>query len=989
MMNTRQILFYAALFGTATPAFAQQSAFFSNQEEYRVRLADDLYRSKIYRPAQYEFARQYFYNNSLNQSRKEASLFFTQIIGVILQQQHAEEGLEAFTREYPNSAYFALANGPLADYYLAKKDFPNALETLKRVNQYQLSRKENTEYVLKLGYAKFMTGDDAGAMEALQEAYNNAEDKSDSAYMLAHLHYAQGDNQTAFRYFDEVRDNPRFARLVKPYYVQMYFSERDYASAVSEGTQLLDTDLSAEARAELHKIIGESYFMQKKYADAYPHLKAYVDAKASPSENDLYEMGYVAAQLRKYEEAVGYYNQLINNNSALAQNAYYQLGNAYLETGRKQEALSAFRSASMMSYDASVQRQAHEQYAKLSYDIGNPFESPSAVIQAYITKYGNTAGSTEMRSLLVKSYLYSGNYKETLDALKKIGVKSGEMQKIEQESAFLLGAEEFNKGNFHDAENLFEQSLKYNINRETNARALYWMAQSQYKIGDYPSAIESYLKLMQSGADFKEKQQLPYDLAYAYFKNRNYDLAQKYFKEYLRNPSAEFKADAELRLADTHYANNELSEAIALYGNNAEASDYTLFQKAMSLGFKGDADAKIAELKNLLNQYKTSEYRDDAQYEIATAYAVIERYAESNDYLDRVIKTATDADLVARAEIYRAQNFNDQGNTTKALTELRNLGNKYRGTAYAEKIVQAARPMFMKNADMNGYQQFAQSVGVNLNRADIDELNLTAGQQLYAKREYAKAAPYFEKYLTQHPTGENYYQAQYQLGDSYFQTKEYTKALLALQEIAAVYNDYREDAAVRIAQIYQAQNNKTEAEKYLKSVANSQNTSIRSYAQNELMRIYADTNRLSEAEKLADEILKNPSPTAGTAEQARLIKARSQMQKGNDNAAKTAYAALEKSGNPTVAAEALYAKAFYQNKSKAYKSSNETIFRLANNYSSEQLWGARALVLMAQNYSALGDRYQASYTADQIIANYQEYPEVVAEARAVKNRIKK
>jgi hypothetical protein len=40
------------------------------------------------------------------------------------------------------------------------------LETLKKVNQYQLSKEENTQYILKLGYAKFMMGDSKGATDA-------------------------------------------------------------------------------------------------------------------------------------------------------------------------------------------------------------------------------------------------------------------------------------------------------------------------------------------------------------------------------------------------------------------------------------------------------------------------------------------------------------------------------------------------------------------------------------------------------------------------------------------------------------------------------------------------------------------------------------------------------------------------------------------------------------------------------------------------------
>lgn len=77
------------------------------------------------------------------------------------------------------------------------------------------------------------------------------------------------------------------------------------------------------------------------------------------------------------------------------------------------------------------------------------------------------------------------------------------------------------------------------------------------------------------------------------------------------------------------------------------------------------------------------------------------------------------------------------------------------------------------------------------------------------------------------------------------------------------------------------------------------------------------------------------------------------MNAGKDKDAQAAYASLEKSSNTEVAAESLYAKAFYQSKAKAFKSSNETIFKLANNYSSEEYWGAKALVLMAKNYVGL------------------------------------
>ncbi|MDE5436523.1 tetratricopeptide repeat protein [Elizabethkingia meningoseptica] len=989
-MSPKNILIYAGIFGAVTPVFAQQSAFFNNREEYRTSLSEKLYQNKIYKAAQYEFARQYFYQNPEG-AKKEASLFYDNIIGVILNQNHSEEGLEAFTKEYPKSAYFALANGPLADYYIAKKDFPKALESLKKVNQYNLSKEENTQYILKLGYAKFMTGDTKGAIEALEEAYNNANEdgKNDVAYMLGHLQYAEGNTEKAFQYFDSIKNNPKYAKTIRPYYVQLYFNEKNYDKAIEEGKALLNENISKDYGVEVNKIIGESYFMKKDYASAYPYLKTYLNSKSVPSESDLYEIGFVAAQLKKHDEAVGYYNQLISSQSPLAQNAYYQLGNAYLETGRKREALSAFRSASQMNYDAKVQQLAYEQYAKLGYDIGNPFESNSQVLQNYITKYPNAGNLQEMKGLLVKSYLYSGNYKETLSAIKKLGNQSAETSKLEQEAAFLLGTEEFNKGNFTEAETLFEYSLKYNYNKEFNARAQYWMGQSQYQMGDYSSATETLQKLYNSGADFEEKQQLPYDLAYAYFKNKKFQDAQKYFKQYLQNPKAEFKNDAELRLADTHYANNELNDAIAIYDKNTDATDYTQFQKAMSLGFKGDSEAKIAALKKLIADYKNSEYADDAQYEIGVAYASDERYAEANDYFNQVIKSSQDKDLVANASIYRAQNYADLGQADKAIAEFKKLGETYKGTAYADKVVAAAKSVYLKNGDTAAYQSFATAVGVKISSSELDEINLSTAQKLYANKDYKGAISYYEKYLTQRPTGGKLYQAQYELGESYYQTKNTTKAVLILTEVANAQNDYQEDAQVRLAQLYIAQNNSSEAKKYLQNLVNSSNAGIKNYAITEMMKISVDADDFSQAEKYADQILANPKNAASVKEQAQIIKARSLMKRGNDSDAKKAYTALEKSANPEVAAEALYAKAYYQNKGKAFKSSNETIFKLSNNYASEEYWGAKSLVLMAKNYLALGDRYQASYTVDQIIANYKDFPDVVTEAKQVKSQIKK
>lgn len=986
-MNTKKMLLATAVF-FYTLDNAQQSVYYHNQNDYLWDLSENLYSTKIYNAAQYEFTQHYFYDRSLSASKKEAAYFYDTIIGVLMQKKYGEKGLESFMKEYPQSAYFAQAHLPLADYYLGKRDFAKALETLKKVNQYQLSREENTQYILKLGYAQFMTGNTRNAIHTLEDAYDvvDENEKGSVAYMLGHLYYAKQDNDKAFQYFDSIRDDEKYRQLVQPYYVQLYYNRGDYNKAIAEGQLLLNENVSESYKQEVHKIIGESYFMNNDYASAYPHLKSYIQSQEKPTESDLYEMGFVAAKLSKYDEAVSYYNQLLNSNSAMAQNAYYQLGNAYLQTHKKQEALSAFRSAYQMTYDPLVQQYAHEQYAKLSYEIGNPFESAPSVLHSYIEKYPKSEKTEELKKLLVKTYLYSGNFKETLDAIDQLPKQTAETNKINQEVSFLLGTEEFNKGNYNEAETYFKRSLAFSLNQDFYNRALYWLGQTYYQKGNYQDAIGNYLQLINQ--NFEEKQQLNYDLGYAYFKSKDFENSKNYFTTYLQSPKPEFKTDAELRLADSYYALNQLDNAIAIYDKTESTDDYTQYQKSLALGFKGDYTAKINQLKKMLTQYPKSDFVDDAWFEIGSAYAAQNNYEPSNEYFTKVIQANWDKNLVANAKIYRAQNWIEQNQTEKAIAEFTALGKEYKNSSFTEKIVQAAKPAYLKTGDVKGYENFAQTLGISLDTKEIDELNLTLAKNYFTVKEYKKAIPLYEKYLSQNPKGEGLFQAQYELGESLYQSQNTAKALLVLQSVADVENDYREDAQTRIAQIYLAQNNKSEAEKYLLPLESSTNANIKNFANLELMKIYAEQKNDSKAEIYADKVLANTKNSVSVIESAKAIKARVAMEKGRDKEAKTLYAALEKSTNTAVAAEATYAKAYYQNKAKAYKSSNETIFRLANNYASEEYWGAKSLVLMAKNYLGLKDNYQASYTCDQIIAHYSDFPEIVGEAQAIKKSIK-
>ncbi len=94
---------------------------------------------------------------------------------------------------------------------MAKKDFPKAFKRFKKSNRYKLDKQENHSIFLKLGYATH-DGDSNGAIDALEDVLKIPKGKKcDVAYMLGHLYYANQQNDKAFQFFDEIKDNEKYA----------------------------------------------------------------------------------------------------------------------------------------------------------------------------------------------------------------------------------------------------------------------------------------------------------------------------------------------------------------------------------------------------------------------------------------------------------------------------------------------------------------------------------------------------------------------------------------------------------------------------------------------------------------------------------------------------------------------------------------------------------------------------------------------------------
>ena len=453
-MTKKSIVLLVIAISFSFQIIAQQSATYtSNLVDYQKALS--LYNNQQYRAAQSMFS-------TIKKTAEEDILqsncaYYVANCAVRLNQQNADQLVENFVKEYPTSTKRNTAFVDVADYYFENSKYAYAQKWYDKVDEEGLGRKEREKFYFNNGYSAFSTNQYKDAKKYLSRVENSPEFGSQAKYYIGFMAYEGDDYDKANEYFEQVSDQERYKEKLSYYQADLNFKLGKFDKAIELAKERLQASDEEEV-SELSKIIGESYFNLEKYAEAIPYLTAYKGKRGKWNNTDFYQLGYAYYKQKDYDKAISEFNKIVGGNNSIAQNAYYHLGESYINLDKKQEALNAFRNASQMDYDLKIQEDAWLNYAKISYEIGNPYQSAPQVLASYLEKYPETSYKEEIETLLIDSYITSKNYKEALKLLE--GKKSFENKVAYQKVAFYRGLELYNEGDYQEAESLFDASLK-------------------------------------------------------------------------------------------------------------------------------------------------------------------------------------------------------------------------------------------------------------------------------------------------------------------------------------------------------------------------------------------------------------------------------------------------------------------------------------------------------------------------------------------------
>lgn len=972
---------------------AQQSTIYTHQLKDFDK-AVTLYNDKQYQAAQILFEKTKTDNTDMDVQADCA--FYIAECAVKLNQKNADVLMEDFVEDYPVSPRQNQAYVDMAGVYFARGSYKQALEYYDKVDESNLGETDRERYNFQKGYSYFTNGDKKEADKYLQKVKDSKKYGSQAKYYLGFLAYEGDDYKKANAYFEQVEDKQKYSEKMSYFQADMAFKEGNFQKAIDLGVpQLPKSD--ANEKSELSKIIGESYFNLKQYDKAIPHLKNYRGNKGKWSNTDFYQLGYAYYKQGDYANAITEFNKIVGGNDAIAQNAYYHLGESYLKSGQKQQALNAFKNASEMTFEPKIQEDASLNYAKLSYEIGNPYQSVPQVLSDFIAEYPSSPFKAEIQGLLIDSYITSKNYTEALTLLEKN--KTPENRVAYQKVTFYRGMELYTDGKYQEALTLFKKSIAEQRDPRITARATFWQGETQYGLDSFNEALISFKQFIgfSQAKTTPEYKNINYNLAYTYFKLKEYDQAAKYFGDFVAGPKDDKVRinDAYLRLGDSQFVSGKYWPAMEAYNKAIEMNgidgDYALFQKALSYGFVARNEKKIEDLTSFVAKYPKSKYADDALYELGNTYVTEKQTANAIKAYDRLVAEYKTSSYVSKALMREALIYYNAEQDDKALAKFKEVVAKFPNTPESVEAVQTARSIYVDSGRTDEYAAWVKTLDfVDISDADLDNTAFEAAEKQYLQNNTKQAITALSGYVAKFPNGISALKANFYLAQSYYADGLESNAIPHYEfVIAKSRSEFTEQALARLSQIHLKANNCAKATPVLKRLeAEADFPQNVTFAQSNLMKCYYDTADYANAVVYADKVLANTKTEDRVKSDAQIIVARSAIKSNDEAKARTAYAKLLTIAKGELAAEALYYDAYFKNKDGKFEDSNKVVQKLSKDYSGYKYFGAKGLIVMAKNFYGLKDSFQATYILESVIKNFTAYPDVVQEAQTELNTIK-
>ena len=941
---------------------------------------------------------------SLDQKAQRA--FNMAYLGLLIGYKEAPVAMRRFVRDYPSAPEVNRAYTMVGHYYFTKAQYANALtwyQEAKDFNEYT----DQDQY--EMAYAHFELGHKSEAARFFAPLVNTASYGARALYYLAFIEYQNKNWQKALTYLAQIDQQSRDELQAWGLMADLAFRSQDYAQAAAWGIRALDGfKISGEKRninqASLNGIIGRAYGQLGAHGLAVNYLEESlnVSARHTGSEEhfeNLYYLGQSYAALGQFQKVIDLLSQ-VKNGGNLSQKLAYVLAGAYLALDQKTEAMNAYKKASEPDLGQAFAPEAHYQYAKITYDLRLSYTSVPQVLESFFKRYPEHPKRPEVEQWWLSSLLESQDYNQVISYLSDTSLllpnELGNQRMMAlQRAHFLLGLQHYDLGHLVLALDAFEKAQSIKSSTMIAGQARFWSGVIQSESGAYQKALDNFggLKKLASFKKAAEYPLLSFEMGYAFMALKDYDSAQSAFLNYLDQKAKAIKEnEARLSLADCYFATKQYALALIQYEKvkalGAWNQDYADYQGALCLEFTEGLEAKAQRFARFLKSYPNSVYLDEVHHGLGSAYVNLEKIPEAEAEFKTLISNHKNSPLAASAYLNLGLIADNKQDFEQALHYFKSLVDLYPGTQEAISAVQTARNTFISLGRVKEYGQWVNALDfVSVEDAVLDQATFESAKQAYTLGNHSLSIQRFDAYLENYPQGRYTLEAHYFLSEIYWRKQNAVQAMIHADPVinADENPSYVIPTLIRVARHYLSIQEYETAEPYLRQLLDQPlDGDQRTFALSNLMQISSEDKRWQRtndyAQALADHLTADGD--AALLSQARLNAAWSYFELGAYELSREQYQGLEEIAQGQYGAQFALAQAYFAHLDKDYAGSNVLIQNLAQNYANYGHYATRGLLLMAANFEALSDPFQAQFILENIRDNVRDFPELQQEAIA-------
>ena len=770
-------------------------------------------------------------------------------------------------------------------------------------------------------------------------------------------------------------------------------------------------DRTLKKRAEINQLVGQAFFEKGDFTAALPYLEFAAENSNKMRKEDFYLLGYVQHQAGKYDRAAKNLEQLNGINSKMGQNAMYMLGDAQVQLGKKSAARNAFRAASKMNFDPKTQEDALYNYAKLSYELNYGREAIDALRQIPTT----SSYYLESQTMMSNIFLNTRDYEKALGILEGTKDKTPKLKETYQKVAYLRALQLIKQEDYVAAKNRLNKSLTYPIDNRTKALAIYWRGEIAHLTKNYGESIGEFNKFLNLA---KTVSNLPdeasthtanYTQGYNYLKQKDYNAALGYFQSsiggikqnlaYIDNNyvTRQVLGDATLRAGDCLFKRNKYDSAIKYYNeavNNRYAGFiYALYQKAIIEGLRGKTTNKILALDNIVEDYPSSEYADNALLQLGITYLEIGKNEQATQPLRKLTSEYPNSPLMNQALIKLGLITYNQGNLPTAINYYKQVFSHNPNAIEAQAALTALEEIYVDDLSKpDEYFAFLETVpGYSVEEDEKEAINFKTAESQYENGNYEKAITAYTNYLRKYPRGRNLLTAYYHRGESHGVLKQYTEALadyeFVIQKGPSRYYGKALQKAAIIA--YNFSQDFTKAfDLYTQLEKAAQDDDTRFEAQLGALRSAYRSNNSAAVLRLADAVANHANSTDEQKAAARFYQGKVAFDQRDYDRARTAFNQVVRLSDDEQTAEARYLIAYIYYLQRDLDTAQQLCLNANNESSNYPYWVAKSVILLADILAEKGDLFNAQAALEGLIEYYDEDQELVNIARAKLAKIK-